>query len=68
MKKHGGGVEQAGRVSTQKIGRLRLPARHQPPRREAGWIERDRQLGDARFDPLDEIVDELKRRENSDGR
>jgi hypothetical protein len=32
------------------------------------WIERYRQLWDARFDALDEVVEELKRKERVDGR
>ena len=32
------------------------------------WIERYRQLWDARFDELDNVVEELKRKEKVDGR
>jgi hypothetical protein len=32
------------------------------------WIERHRQLWDARFDELDKVVEELKRKEKVDGR
>ena len=35
---------------------------------EVMWIERYRQLWDARFDELDEVVEELKRKERVDGR
>jgi hypothetical protein len=35
---------------------------------EAMWIEKYRQLWDARFDELDELVEELKRKERADGR
>ena len=35
---------------------------------EAAWIEGYRQLWDARFDELDKIVEELKRKEKVDGR
>jgi hypothetical protein len=35
---------------------------------EAAWIERYRQLWGARFDELDKVVDELKRKEKIDGR
>jgi hypothetical protein len=35
---------------------------------EAAWIERYRQLWNARFDDLDEVVGELKRKEKVDGR
>ena len=66
MKKHVGVLEKAGLVSTRKQGRVRTCSLG--PRRleeEAAWIERYRQLWDARFDELDKIVAELKR--NGDG-
>src|SRR6187399_1084746 len=69
MKKHVGVLEQAGLVTTQKIGRVRtcrLGLRRLDE--EAAWIERYRQLWDARFDELDNVVEELKRREKTDGR
>jgi hypothetical protein len=34
----------------------------------AAWIERYRQLWDARFDALDKVVEELKQKEIVDGR
>jgi DNA-binding transcriptional ArsR family regulator len=69
MKKHVGVLEQAGLVTTQKIGRVRtcklgLRALEE----EAAWIESYRQLWDARFEALDEVVEELKRKEKADGR
>ena len=69
MKKHVAVLEQAGLVTTEKVGRVRtckLGVRRLEE--EAAWIERYRQLWDARFDELDNVVDELKRRENVDGR
>jgi DNA-binding transcriptional ArsR family regulator len=69
MKKHVGVLEQAGLVTTVKIGRVRtcrLGRRRLDE--EAAWLERYRQLWDARFDKLDEIVEELKRKEKVDGR
>ncbi|HEU4828746.1 MAG TPA: metalloregulator ArsR/SmtB family transcription factor [Gemmatimonadales bacterium] len=62
MKKHVGVLEQAGLVTTEKVGRVRtckLGMRRLEE--EAAWIERYRQLWDARFDELDKVVDELKR-------
>src|SRR6185369_3873788 len=64
MKKHVGVLEQAGLVATEKIGRVRTCKLG--PRRlseETAWIERYRQLWAARFDELDKIVEELKRKE-----
>lgn len=69
MKKHVGVLEQAGLVTTEKVGRVRTCKLG--PRRldeEAAWIDRLRRLWDARFDELDEIVEELKRKERVDGR
>lgn len=69
MKKHVGVLEQAGLVSTEKIGRVRT-CRLGPRRlkEEAAWIERYRQLWAARFDELDAVVDELKEKEKSNAR
>ncbi len=69
MKKHVSVLEEAGLVSTQKVGRVRtcrLGGRRLED--EAAWIERYRRLWDARFDELDKVVEELKRKETSDGR
>jgi DNA-binding transcriptional ArsR family regulator len=69
MKKHVGVLEQAGLVTTEKVGRVRtckLGLRQLEE--EAAWIERYRRLWDARFDELDEVVEELKRKEKADGR
>ncbi|WP_095087174.1 ArsR/SmtB family transcription factor [Mesorhizobium sophorae] len=68
MKKHVGVLEQAGLVTTEKVGRVRtckLGLRRLEE--EAAWIERYRQLWDARFNELDQIVEELKRKEKADG-
>ena len=69
MKKHVGVLEQAGLVITEKVGRVRtckLGLRRL--KEEAAWIERHRQLWGARFDELDKVVEELKRKEPVDGR
>ena len=69
MKKHVGVLEQAGLVTTQKVGRVRtckLGLRRLEE--EAAWIHRYRQLWDARFDGLDKLVEELKSKEKIDGR
>jgi DNA-binding transcriptional ArsR family regulator len=69
MKKHVGVLEQAGLVTTEKVGRVRT-CKLGPHRLEAetAWLERHRQLWDARFDELDKVVEELKRKEKVDGR
>lgn len=69
MKKHVGVLEQAGLVATAKIGRVRtckLGLRRLEE--ETAWLERYRQLWAARFDDLDKIVEELKRKEKINGR
>ena len=69
MKKHVGVLEQAGLVTTEKVGRVRT-CKLGSSRLEAetAWIEGYRQLWGARFDELDKIVEELKRKENVDER
>lgn len=69
MKKHVGVLEQAGLVTTEKVGRVRTCKLG--PRRlenETAWLERYRQLWDARFDELDKIVGQLKLEEKVHGR
>ena len=69
MKKHVGVLERAGLVTTEKVGRVRtcrLGLRGLEE--EAAWIERYRQLWEARFDALDQVIEDLKRRERVDGR
>src|SRR3954468_15669987 len=64
MKKHVGVLEQAGLVTTQKVGRVRTCKLG--PRRldaETAWIERQRRLWDSRFGELDRVIEELKRKE-----
>jgi DNA-binding transcriptional ArsR family regulator len=69
MKKHVGVLERAGLVTTEKVGRVRTckigPRRLEE---ETAWIERYRQLWDARFDELEKVVEALKRKEKVDGR
>jgi DNA-binding transcriptional ArsR family regulator len=69
MKKHVRVLEQAGLVTSEKVGRVRtckLGLRRLTE--EAAWIEKYHQLWAARFDELDKVVDELKRKERVDGR
>ncbi|MBM3507734.1 MAG: helix-turn-helix transcriptional regulator [Alphaproteobacteria bacterium] len=69
MKKHVGVLELAGLVTTQKVGRVRTCRLH--PRglaEEAAWIEKQRQLWDARFDALNDVVAHLHGKEKADAR
>lgn len=65
MKKHVSVLEQAGLVTTEKVGRVRTCKLG--PRRlheVTAWLERYRRLWDARFEELDKVVEELKRKES----
>jgi DNA-binding transcriptional ArsR family regulator len=69
MKKHVGILERAGLVTTQKVGRVRTcKLGRSTLAEETAWIEAYRGLWASRFDALDQIVEELKQRETSDGR
>jgi DNA-binding transcriptional ArsR family regulator len=68
-KKHVGVLEHAGLVTTEKVGRVRTcKLGRRRLEEETAWIERYRQLWAARFDELDEVVEELKPKEKVDGR
>ncbi|MFO0750859.1 MAG: metalloregulator ArsR/SmtB family transcription factor [Myxococcota bacterium] len=68
VKKHIGILERAGLVATEKQGRVRT-CRLGPAvlDAEAAWLERYRQLWAARFDGLDQVVEKLKRKEETHG-
>ena len=69
MKKHVGVLEDAGLVITEKVGRVRTCKLG--PRRlddETAWLERYRQVWDARFHALDRVVEELMQKEEAHGR
>ena len=69
MKKHIGVLEQAGLVTTEKVGRVRtcrLGPRRLPE--VTAWIEKYRQVWEARFDELDAVVEELKQRDGKASR
>jgi DNA-binding transcriptional ArsR family regulator len=69
MKKHVGVLERAGLVATEKVGRVRTctlgPSRLAA---ETAWVEGYRQLWASRFDELDKVIEELKRKETVDER
>ena len=69
MRKHVRVLEQAGLVTTEKVGRVRTcRLGRRGLQEEAAWIERYRQLWSARFDELDNVVEELTRKEKANGR
>lgn len=66
MKKHVGILEEAGLVKTEKVGRVRtckLGSRRLDS--EIAWIERYRELWDRRFDALEAVVQDLKRKKGA---
>ena len=69
MKKHVGVLERAGLVTTHKVGRVRTCSLGASGlAEETAWIDQYRRLWAARFDALDQIVDELKQKETRDER
>ncbi len=67
MKKHVGVLEQAGLVTTEKVGRVRtcrLGSRRLE--QEAAWIGKYQQRWEARFNELDRLLEELKREKSRD--
>mgnify|MGYP000753503811 CR=1 FL=1 len=69
MKKHVAVLEHAGLVATEKVGRVRtcrIGARRLDE--VAAWIDTYHRLWDARFRELDAVVEELKQKEQMDGR
>jgi DNA-binding transcriptional ArsR family regulator len=69
MKKHVGVLERAGLVATKKVGRVRT-CKLGPSHLSAAtaWIDGYRQLWSSRFDELDKVIEELKRKESINGR
>ena len=68
MKKHVGVLEQAGLVTTRKVGRVRTCALGRDGLDDAAaWIEQRRQLWNARFEALDQVLEAMKRQEKTDG-
>lgn len=67
VRKHVGVLERSGLVTTEKVGRVRVcrlgPAHLEE---ETAWMERYRQLWDARFDGLDRVVAALGAQERDD--
>jgi len=68
MKKHVGVLEQAGLVTTEKVGRVRTcRLGRRGLEDEAAWIEGRRRIWNERFEALDVVVEALKRKEQRDG-
>lgn len=68
MKKHVGILERAGLVTTEKVGRVRTcRLGRRRLEEEWAWLDSYRQRWDARFAALDEVIEELNRKEKKDG-
>ena len=64
MRKHVSVLEQAGLVVTEKVGRVRTcKLCKRRLEEEAALIEKYLQLWEARFSELDDVIEELKRKE-----
>jgi DNA-binding transcriptional ArsR family regulator len=62
-------LKEAGLVGVQPRGQQRLyELRAQPLRQLHDWLERYRQLWDARFEQLDEVIEDLTAKEKAHGR
>lgn len=69
MRKHVSVLEDAGLVVTEKVGRVRrcrIGARRLDE--VATWIDTYHRLWDARFRALDDVIEDLKKKEKRDGR
>jgi DNA-binding transcriptional ArsR family regulator len=67
MKKHVNVLERAGLVVTQKVGRVRTcELGERGLKAEAKWIEARRKLFEARFDALDEVINEMTQEGNDE--
>lgn len=68
MRKHVGVLERAGLVTTRKVGRVRTCRVGQRRLDEVtAWIDQYHRLWDARFRELDDVLEELKQQELTDG-
>jgi DNA-binding transcriptional ArsR family regulator len=69
VSKHLRVLKDAGLVDVEARAQQRLyELRPQPLRKMHDWLERYRQVWDARFEQLDELIEELKEEEKTDDR
>ena len=68
MKKHVGVLEDAGLVATAKVGRVRTCTLGPRQLDEVvAWIDRHRRMWSARFDELDQVIEDMKQKEKARG-
>jgi DNA-binding transcriptional ArsR family regulator len=69
ISKHLRVLKEAGLVDVEPRAQQRLYALRAEPLRELHqWLERYREIWDARFQEMDELIEELKQKEKVDGR
>ncbi|HNV06906.1 MAG: helix-turn-helix transcriptional regulator [Dokdonella sp.] len=69
MRKHVAVLERAGLVTSVKIGRVRTcTLGRRQLGEEAAWLNRHREMWGARFNELDRVIEDLKRKDERDGR
>jgi DNA-binding transcriptional ArsR family regulator len=69
VSKHLRVLKEAGLVGVEPRAQQRLYGlRAEPLRQLHEWLERYRQLWDARFEELDELIEELEKKEKNNGR
>jgi DNA-binding transcriptional ArsR family regulator len=69
VSKHLRVLKETGLVDVEPRAQQRLyELRAEPLRRLHEWLARYRQIWDERFEELDELIEELKKKEKSDGR
>jgi DNA-binding transcriptional ArsR family regulator len=69
VSKHLRVLKEAGLVDVQPRARQRLyELRAQPLRQLCDWLERYRRIWDERFEQLDDLVEEITRKEKTNGR
>jgi DNA-binding transcriptional ArsR family regulator len=69
VSKHLRVLKEAGVVDVQPLAQQRLyELRAQPLRELHDWLERYRRVWDARFEEMDQLIEELKEKEKNDER
>jgi DNA-binding transcriptional ArsR family regulator len=69
VSKHLRVLKEAGLVDVQPVAQQRLyELRAQPLRELHEWLERYRELWDARFTELDQVIEDLRKKETAHGR
>lgn len=68
MKKHVSVLEQAGLVTTEKVGRVRTCRIGRRLEEVTAWLDRYHRMWDARFTALDAVLEDTKKRDTGHDR